>query len=253
MTRLDRSAWPEVTKLLTASSAGNDSCVIIPLGSAEQHGPHLPFSTDTDIAVAVSERVLKQFTAGQVPAVLAPALPFGSSGEHQSFAGTISIGTEALTLILIELVRSVSEWGGRTLFVNGHGGNITALSAAVPQLILEHHRVAWTSCSVPELPEIPSDRRDTHAGRIETSLMLALNPDVVRHTRAEAGNTQPLGAIIADIEQSGVQAVSPNGVLGDPSGASAAEGEALLAAIVETIVTRAGAWHVDARGQLVSP
>src|SRR4051794_39471729 len=95
--KLDGLAWPAL-----AGPAAGDCLLVLPLGSTEQHGPHLPFSTDTDIAVALAERL-----ASTSPGVVvAPPLPYGSSGEHAGFAGTLSIGAAALEHVVVELVRS---------------------------------------------------------------------------------------------------------------------------------------------------
>lgn len=220
----DRS-WSDVQRGVT---------VVVPVGSFEQHGPHLPFDTDAVIASAVGARV-----ADHLGAALLPSLMYGSSGEHQSFAGTVSIGAEALRLVIVELVRSLRTWAGRIVLVNGHGGNAPALAASVAQLVAEGHEVGWVpcewiSCTPDGLPW------DAHAGRSETSLMLHLDPDRVDLTRAEVGNTTPVGELMAAMMAGGVAAVAPNGVLGDPTGASAEEGEVLLASMVAAALDRLG-------------
>jgi creatinine amidohydrolase len=195
---------------LTTLEATGD-LLVVPLGATEQHGPHLPLGTDTIIANAL---------AASLDAVVAPALPYGSSGEHAGFAGTLSIGREALIAVLVELVRSTGF--PRVLFVSGHGGNAEPLKAAVRQLRDEGHAVwAWS----------PSFGGDAHAGRVETSLLLALGPALVRAPR-EAGNTESLPDLMPRLRTEGVRGVAPNGVLGDPTGASEAEGRALLAAAI---------------------
>lgn len=250
MTRLDSAAWPEIASAVQSANRENVMLALVPLGSTEQHGAHLPFSTDTDIAIGVAERVQQLLSEHGMTSVITPALAFGSSGEHQSFPGTISLGTEALTMSLIELVRSATTWCQRILFVNGHGGNLTALSSAVSRLIREGHSVAWVACDPPSIPTLTREAMDAHAGRLETSLMLALRPSAVALSKAAPGNTEPLAALLADMQDYGVGAVSSNGVLGNPSGASAEEGRALVAALVEQIRDRVVSWHVDERGQL---
>lgn len=194
--------------------------VLVPIGSTEQHGPHLPLETDTLIANAVA-RTLAESLGGYV----APAVCFGASGEHQGFPGVISIGTPALHLVLVEMVRSLSLWSGRVVLVNGHGGNLAAVRRAVSQLRSEGHRVDWVPCVV---------AGDAHAGRTETSLLLHLAPWLVRRHCAQAGNTRPIAELMPQLRARGVRTVSPNGVLGDPTGATAAEGASLLAQMVET-------------------
>ena len=202
--------------------------LLIPLGSTEQHGPHLPLDTDTRIAVAVAHAA-----SAETGATVAPPLPFGSSGEHAGFAGTLSIGTEALHVVIVELVRSAALTFDSFTLVNGHGGNHQGATTAVAQLAAEGHDVtAWW-------PRIPGG--DAHAGRTETSLMLAIAPELVHTALAEPGNTSALGDIIDDLRSGGVIAASPNGVLGDPTGASALEGEQLLIDLVADLVA-----HIDA-------
>lgn len=210
MSELAETVWPQLPAR---------PVVLIPVGSTEQHGPHLPLETDTLIATSVARRL-----AESMAAYVAPAVAFGSSGEHQGFPGVLSIGTDALRLMLVELVRSLSLWAGRVVLVNGHGGNNEAVAGAVRQLVHEGHDVVWVPCSA---------SGDAHAGRTETSLMLHLAPWLVRRRRAEPGNTRSLTDLLPELRSHGVRRVAPNGVLGDPTGASAAEGAALFEQMVE--------------------
>jgi mycofactocin system creatininase family protein len=175
--------------------------------------------------------------------MLAPALPYGASGEHEDFPGTISIGTDALTGLLVEYGRSACRWAGRVLVVNGHGGNLDALRAAGRVLRAEGRDVAWFPCA-------PANG-DAHAGRTETSLMLHVEPAGVRAGRAVAGETVPIAELLPRLRAEGVRAVSPTGVLGDPSGATAQEGAELLNALVGRLVAAASGWRVDPIGRLI--
>ena len=191
--------------------------LLVPVGSCEQHGAHLPLSTDTIIAEHLCSRV--------EGVIVAPSIGIAASGEHAGFPGTLSIGNEALTRMLIELGRS-ADWSAGMVFVNGHGGNARAVSLASSALQAESRNVAmWT----------PRVEGDAHAGLVETSMMLAIAPHLVDMSRAEVGNVAPLREIIGEIRAMGVQGVSPNGVLGDPRGASREEGERLLADLVEDL------------------
>jgi creatinine amidohydrolase len=211
--------------------------LMVPLGSIEQHGHHLPLGTDTAIACAVAEKAV----GALADTLLAPALAYGASGEHEDFPGTVSIGTDALTGLLVEYGRSAGRWAGRVLLVNGHGGNLDALRAAGRLLRAEGRDVAWFPCGVPG--------GDAHAGRSETSLMLHVEPSGVREGRAP-GVTTPIGELLPRLRAEGVRAVSPTGVLGNPAGASAEEGVALLGDLVGRLVAAARAWDVDGTGRL---
>jgi mycofactocin system creatininase family protein len=210
------------TATWTELGSAAELILVVPLGSTEQHGPHLPISTDTDVAVAVAHRA----AAVRPDVVVAPALPYGSSGEHAGFPGTLSIGQDALEHVVVELVRSADAFGSVVL-VSGHGGNAEPLARAASTLQAEGRRVTtW----------IPRGYVDAHAGRTETSLMLALHPELVRAEAAVAGDVRPIADLLPELRAGGVQAVAPNGVLGDPSGASAAEGEAVLGALVDDLL-----------------
>ncbi len=218
LSSLGRSTWTELAPPRPAL------VVLLPLGATEQHGPHLPLDTDTRVAVAVAEAVADRHR-GRV--VVAPALAYGASGEHAGFAGTLSLGLAALELVVVELARSMAAPLHALVLVNGHGGNVEALVRAVATLRGEGRRVVLWS------PRIPGG--DAHAGRTETSLVLALDPALVRVERAQAGDTRPLAELMDRLRAGGVAAVSTNGVLGDPAGASAEEGRALLAQLVDDL------------------
>ena len=211
MTELAALTSPEAGELATAGAL-----LAVPVGATEQHGPHLPLSTDTDLAVALCARL-----AAARPGVLAaPPLAYGASGEHEGFPGTISIGSAALRLLLVELVRSATRTFSRVVLVCGHAGNIDGVAAALSRLRYERRDVASWFGAVPA--------GDAHAGRTETSLLLAIAPSLVRPGPWQAGVTAPLGQLMPALRASGVRQISPNGVLGDPAGATPGEGERLL-------------------------
>jgi mycofactocin system creatininase family protein len=234
VTSLDSTSWPDLDR------PAGPLRLVVPVGSCEQHGPHLPLDVDTTVAGAVVAGL-----AGVPGVVAGPPLAYGASGEHEGFAGTLSIGSEALRTVLVELGRSASRWAGSVLFVTGHGGNARALVQATCQLREEGRDAAWWPCSVPG--------GDAHAGRTETSLSLALTPSRVRLDRAEAGRREPVRELMPQLRATGVAAVSPNGVLGDPAGASAAEGRELLAGLVERLRRDVCAWDVRTSDGRLAP
>jgi creatinine amidohydrolase len=215
---LDGLAWPEASL-----RAGAGAILLVPVGATEQHGPHLPLTTDTDIAVAVSLAAAER----EPLLVVAPPVSYGSSGEHREFAGTVSIGREATELVLLELCRSAGDHFDRIVLVSTHGGNAVPVARAVSQLRAEHRAVdAWS----------PVWGGDLHAGRTETSLMLAIAPTRVDMDRAEPGDRSDLRSVLPVLETRGTRAVSANGVLGDPAGAGADEGRHLMGVAVEQLL-----------------
>jgi len=218
VTRLADLTWPE------AGGRGEEGAVLlVPVGATEQHGPHLPLSTDTDIALAVASAAARRLRG----AVVAPPVAYGSSGEHQGFPGTVSVGADVTESLLVELVRSAALTFARGVLVSTHGGNAAPVGRAVAVLRSEGRDVrAWG----------PGWEGDAHAGRTETSLMLVVAPERVRLGAAEAGDTRPVAELLPELRARGVRAVSPNGVLGDPGEATPREGRDLLQAAVDGLV-----------------
>ncbi len=240
---LGELCWPQLSD--------RSVTLLVPLGATEQHGPHLPLDTDTRIASVVATRaadLLADDTAhgtdgAPAPLVLAaPALNYGASGEHEGFPGTISLGHEALHLLLLEYGRSACRWADRLVFVNGHGGNATSLASAVGRLRYEGRDVAWFPCA--------TRGGDAHAGITETSVLLHFSPDDVSLSAAEAGNVAPIATLLEPMRAGGVAAVSANGVLGDPSGATAEHGAELTDTLVTTLADAVRTWTVDEQGWL---
>jgi mycofactocin precursor peptide peptidase len=209
--------------------AAGPTMLAVPLGSCEQHGPHLPLDTDTRIAVRLADRLAQE----RDDVIVAPPLAYGASGEHAGFAGTLSIGQEALLLVVVELVRSADAFAGVVL-VNAHGGNAAALAEAVSILTAEGRRaLSWA----------PAIDGDAHAGRTETAALLALAPSTVRLERAEPGAVAPLAELMPALRAGGVASFAPNGVLGDPSGATPDEGRRLLDAMSDSLVAAVDRWR----------
>lgn len=210
---------------------------MIPLVATEQHGPHLPLDTDTRIAAAVARAV-----GERIGWLVAPAIAYGASGEHQSFAGTISIGTDALTMLLVEYGRSATCWAQRLVFVNGHGGNVSALKTAIGWLRAEGRDAGWCPCACAG--------GDAHAGHTETSVLLHISPAAVHRDRMLAGNEAPLRELLPSMQRGGVAAVSRTGVLGDPTTATAAEGSRIFSEMVDDCARRIDRWMPGPDGML---
>ena len=230
--RLGDATWTDVDAARGVTDGALRPVVLVPTGSTEQHGPHLPIGTDTLIAVELAERALR----GTDGLLLGPTLGVGASGEHAGFAGTLSIGTEVMELAATELGRS-ADWAAGVVFVNAHGGNHEALERAVARLRSEGRpALRWS----PRWPDrLDGGPADLHAGRIETSMMLAIDPGLVRLELAVRG----ADASIDELRRRGFKAVSPNGVLGDPAGASGAEGERFISAFVADLVQQIERWR----------
>lgn len=220
--RLARCTWPELEALAA------HLLIAVPLGATEQHGPHLPLGTDIQVAGSLVDMLAG--VRGDI--AIAPPLCYGSSGEHAGFPGTLSIGQAALEAVAVELARSADAFRG-VVFVSAHGGNAEPLGRAAETLRAEGRKaMAWS-------PTVPGG--DAHAGRTETSLLLSIMPEMVRTEAMEPGVVTPLAELLPELRRTGVRAVSPNGVLGDPAGASAAEGGAILDQLIDDLAAAVAA------------
>ena len=240
-------------------AVGNDTVAVIPMGSVELEGSHLPLGVDT-IAVEALARSLVD-----LPGVLiGPTLPIGYSKWFMPFPGTITLETETLIHVLLEYARSLIAHGIRRLvFLNAHKGNNACIESVARTLIAED-RVRVGMLSVWKLAhdlaavreKKIAEGRFTHAGEIMTSVMLAVAPDTVDHARMAPGKVRsPEGSAFRVINSLGetdfmgsvqtifqdIRQVTDSGILGDPTAASADKGEA----IIETINRYAGAFIAE--------
>jgi creatinine amidohydrolase len=167
-----------------------DTLVVLPLGATEQHGPHLPAGTDFLTIDHVAREAAAQASA-HTSVIVTPPLPFGSSDHHLIFGATLSLGTETYYRVLTDLIRSLATDGFRRIFLlNGHGGNHELAQLAARDIALERPvRVAagsyWTIAwdALIESQAHLGCRLPGHAGIFETSMMLALRPELVASER----------------------------------------------------------------------
>jgi creatinine amidohydrolase len=231
---------PEVMERLTPSSV-----LVQPVGSIEQHGPHLPLSTDVLIAEATVDAVADQ-SGDELDLWVLPPLAYSKSNEHAWAPGTVWLSATTLLAVLDDVGRSLANLPTRRLaFVNGHGGNTQLLAVANRELRLHHGLMTFLLH-----PSVPRDsggglsEDDTelgmgiHAGRDETSVVLSLRPDLVDMSRAARhvpeklaanehvrfGGDVPFGWLSSDF--------GPAGVIGDPTTATPERGKALFEAMV---------------------
>lgn len=194
--------------------------VLLALGSWEQHGAHLPFDTDTVIIEAVVDAAIRSVDPENTQFSVVPTIGVTASDEHNGFAGSLSIGTNALSDAVVSIARSAS-WARGICIVNGHGGNSDALKLV--HSALEYENIRHSIWSLPYY-----EGADMHAGHTETSLMLHLAPSTVRMDLAEVGAVGDSEILIERMRAGGIKEVSSNGVVGDPTNATAAHGAIML-------------------------
>lgn len=220
-----RLTWPE-------AGAASTRLAILPLGACEQHGPHLPLTVDTVLARGVAAAL-----AAALDAVLLPALPYGPAENNEAFPGTISLTEETLAAVIHDIGQGVQRIGHPGLItLNGHFGNkgAAALAAArlagagLPVLCLDYPGLEELAGEICESQ--PAGNHFYHADEVETSMMLALEPQAVRMDLAMA----EYPAFPADFGARPMQLRSFNqsGTFGDARPASAAKGRALIGGIV---------------------
>lgn len=225
---------------------GPGSVLLLPVGATEQHGAHLPVTTDTAIVTMLVEQVMGR-VGESLDLWLLPPLSVGRSGEHLGAAGTLSLSTSTLLAVLDDLAASVAAWPAtRLVLVNGHGGNTPVLQAACRDLRIRHGLSVFllrpmASLSPPDRLSSPG-HPEVHGGAVETSLMLSLAPELVDMEVAEPGYSRlPDGyehvSFAGSVEFGWTMAdVSTHGVVGDPTRADADAGAAMVERAVGRLI-----------------
>jgi creatinine amidohydrolase len=227
--------WPEVGESLNGPG---QQVGLVPVGATEQHGPHLPVGTDTLVAQAICDAASER-----TGALVLPALPVGVSYGHGTvLPGTLSLSPELLAAV----IRQYALWAAmsglnRLLFVNAHLGNSATIGTATDVLRLHHPElrvgaIDWWACDPGITAEATADGEDIHANRAETSLVLAIAPELVRAERvADADDEDRTDGLVFRYT---APALSTNGVTGRPSEATAELGRALLGQIADAVAAR---------------
>ena len=233
--KLAQLNWPDMEKV------ARDTVVVFPIGAFEQHGPHLPFITDTAEVTAIVER-LDEEIPDQV--LCLPTQWLGYSPHHMKFKGTITARSETHINMIVDTVASMASADfAHVLIVNGHGGNIANMNVALQRLLEQCPETRIYGTSWFTYDEVGAIREAGphgwgHAGELETSVMMALHPELVKTDRRQRDG-KPIGGALAGqvVRYRWVQESTERGVYGDPTFGTAEKGERFLAAAVE-VVTR---------------
>lgn len=237
--------WGEMTMPALRRAADAGALVIVPVGSTEQHGPHLPVDTDTRSCVAVAEAVAERRDG----VLVAPAIAFGFSPLHVPFGGTISLRPDTMLAVVRDVAVAVVAAGfRRLLFLNGHNSNKPFLAIVLSELVVGHDVAAAAATYYDLVGDAYEQRRESrhpgmdHAGEFETSLLLHLFPALIdRDAPHDHAYDEELGRNDALIRGPGQIAFSthrrfPTGVIGDPRSASEATGAAVFDAAVSGLL-----------------
>ncbi len=224
--------------------------VILPVGSVEQHGPHLPLSTDSIIAEHIAIRV-----SGLLPSILFPTLSIGYSLEHAGFPGTVSFTMRTFSSVVTEIAEELHNSGFKTLIaINGHGGNRAILDSTLTSIKHAHPDLKLFAFTISDIARVKfnefrkSPRKMIgHADEMETSMMLAIRPDMVEMSKAITEEPNFPSAVSLEAEDLTkvtyawkTKEVTNSGIIGDPNFATAEIGRLLLDYVVETISSIVG-------------
>jgi len=240
-----RVALAQMTSPEAAEALASAEVALLAVGATEQHGPNMTLETDTAVAYQLALRIA---TALYPRAVVAPPLPYGVSYHHMKFPGTMTLSPETFQAVVLEVVDSLRQHGLERFFiVDGHAGNQGALDVLMTKLRFQmgvHAAYLFYFTLVDDvIREGVKTERWGHACEVETSIGLALRPDIVRSEALEPGQVRPttlpysntVGPLKLGVPLS-FDEITDNGALGDARLASAAFGQELADAVVSRSV-----------------
>ncbi len=239
---LAEMTWPEAR-----GAAESGAVALLPTGATEAHGPHLPLATDVVISREAAARAARSLIAGGVPAVVMPPLAYAVTEYASEFAGTISLPFETAKALARDVILGAVRSGFRAIVIcNAHlePENLRALREAADEASAAGARVAFPDVTrKPHALRLGDEFRSgaCHAGRYETSLVLAAEPFLVLTERAEglAENPTSLSRAIRDGKKTFGEAGGPDAYFGAPAEASELEGEALYAVLADVFASAA--------------
>ena len=233
-------SWTEIQSI-----PNKENVVIIqPVAAIEQHGPHLPLIVDAAIGMGVLGKALEKLDAS-IPAYAMPCLYYGKSNEHYHFPGTITLSTETLTATIMEVADSIYRAGFRKLvLMNSHGGQPQIMEMAARDLHVKYGDFMVFPLFTWRVPHITKElltpkeaQLGMHAGDAETSIMLALLPELVKMDKAvaEYPPEQPEGSLLSPEGKLPfawvTRDISKSGVIGDPTTATKEKGDRILESV----------------------
>jgi creatinine amidohydrolase len=250
VTTLPRPYWKDMTTVDFSTADTSNWIAMLPVAAIEQHGPHLPVATDTTINEGNVRAMLAKLPKG-LPVAVLPAQAVGKSNEHIHSPGTLTLSYETLARVIIEIGESVRRAGVRKLVLaNSHGGNVAVLDVVARELRVRHGMLvvvaSWSRLGQPQgLYSEWEQAYGIHGGDMETSVMLALTPDVVKmekahkfhslqerlvqkHKHLRAHGTAPFGWIAQDL--------GPHGTVGDASIATAEKGKMTIDVVTDKMI-----------------
>jgi len=233
--------WKELTAEDLRAKAAENAIVVLPVASMEQHGPHLPVGVDTFLCEAVC-KAGAELAVKDVPVVVAPTVWCGMAEHHMAFGGTFTFDIPTYQAVLHAFLKSIERHGFKRAFiVNGHGGNIAALNAFLPDFARDFsfklYATTYFDMSKDDLAQFLDDQKYVHhACEVESSMMMVVAPETVKHDRLPEAfgmlNGDPRKAYPANRFDS-FKELTPSGVVGDARRASADKGKKLLAVCAE--------------------
>jgi len=249
-TKLDDMTWPEVDEALKMPNA-----MLIPVGSIEQHGPHLPLSADFRIVAYLAEQAAKKvIEEHQIRVLVAPTIKYTNVRVFESFPGTVGVSIDTQIRVINDITRNFIKQGFKNIiYLNGHGDNVTPISAALRQVFFDFrdaglYAVSWSALGYEVIPKVRKSKTALHAEELETSMSLVIQPDNVdldkavkyfpSHGLSEKWISQDfLGPrrLFYYSRKTYPKYGTDAGVMGDPTVASRETGEKIIEAVVNNL------------------